>query len=69
MAEGEVADIEQAVRWGRLSVAATTTDGVHVLTVAGEIDRHTGDALGRALDLTGTPRPHVVVDLQQARNR
>ncbi len=60
-----MADIEQAVQWDRLSVAATTTDGIHVLTVAGEIDHHTGDALGRALNLTGTPRPHVVVDLRQ----
>ncbi|MFF2205480.1 STAS domain-containing protein [Streptomyces sp. NPDC058145] len=65
MAEEEVADTEQAVQPEQLSIVATTTNGIHVLTVAGEIDHHTGDALSQALDLSGTPRPHVVVDLGQ----
>ncbi|MER6036086.1 MULTISPECIES: STAS domain-containing protein [unclassified Streptomyces] len=62
MAEEEVSDAEQLEQ---LSIVATATNGIHVLTVAGEIDHHTGDALSQALDLSGTSRPHVVVDLQQ----
>ncbi|MEV8046861.1 STAS domain-containing protein [Streptomyces griseoluteus] len=65
MAEEEVADIKKAVQPEQLSIVTTTTDGIHVLTVAGEIDHHTGDTLTQALDLTGTPRPRVVVDLHQ----
>ncbi|MFF2205502.1 STAS domain-containing protein [Streptomyces sp. NPDC058145] len=65
MAEEEVPETEQAVQPEQLSVVATATDGIHVLTVAGEIDHHTGDVLSQALDLSGTPRPHVVVDLRQ----
>ncbi|MEU9924931.1 STAS domain-containing protein [Streptomyces griseoluteus] len=65
MAEEEVAGIKKAVQPEQLSIVATTTDGIHVLTVAGEIDHHTGDMLAQALDLTGTLRPRVVVDLRQ----
>ncbi|MER6038481.1 STAS domain-containing protein [Streptomyces sp. NPDC001835] len=65
MAEEEVTDTEQAVQPDQLSIAAAATDGIHVLTVAGEIDHHTGDALTQALSLSGTPRPRVVVDLRQ----
>ncbi|MEU1710955.1 STAS domain-containing protein [Streptomyces sp. NPDC005706] len=65
MAEEEVTDTEQAAQPEQLSIVATTTDGIHVLTVAGEIDHHTGDTLGQALDHTGTPRPHVVVHMRQ----
>ncbi|MFF9360327.1 STAS domain-containing protein [Streptomyces griseoluteus] len=60
-----MADNKKAVQPEQLSVVATTTDGIHVLTVAGEIDHHTGDPLTQALDLTGTSRPRVVVDLHQ----
>ncbi|MEU1710914.1 STAS domain-containing protein [Streptomyces sp. NPDC005706] len=65
MAEEEVTDTEQAAQPEQLSIVATTTDGIHVLTVAGEIDHHTGDTLSQALDLTGMPRPRVVVDMRQ----
>jgi len=65
MAEEEVADTEQAVQPEQLSIVATTTDGIHVLTGAGEIDHHTGDTLSQALNFSGTPRPRVVVDLRQ----
>ncbi|MFF8595878.1 STAS domain-containing protein [Streptomyces sp. NPDC015220] len=65
MAEEEVTGSEQAVQPGRLSVAASTTGGVHVITLAGEIDHHTGMALRQAFDLSGVPRPRVVVDMRQ----
>ncbi|MER7837779.1 STAS domain-containing protein [Streptomyces sp. NPDC096040] len=65
MAEEEVAETEQAVQPGELSVVATATDGVHVLTLAGEIDHHTGDRLRQALDVSSTGRPRVVVGLGQ----
>jgi stage II sporulation protein AA (anti-sigma F factor antagonist) len=65
MAEGDVPDIQTDEPAGRLSVVATATDGIRVLTLAGEIDHHTGKQLRDALDVTGTPRPRVVVDLRQ----
>jgi stage II sporulation protein AA (anti-sigma F factor antagonist) len=64
MAEGEMADTEPAVRPSRLSVVTAATDGIRVLTLAGEIDRDTGQPLRRALDATGTAtHPRIVVDL------
>lgn len=50
---------------GRLSVVSTTVDGIRVVTLAGEIDHHTGDTLRQALDVSDAPRPRVVVDLHQ----
>ncbi|KUN79926.1 anti-anti-sigma factor [Streptomyces bungoensis] len=35
------------------------------MTAAGEIDHQTGDTLAQALDVSGAPRPRVVVDLGQ----
>ncbi|MDT9686213.1 STAS domain-containing protein [Streptomyces sp. TRM76323] len=58
-----MAGTEQAEQPDQLSVVSTTTDGVRVLTLAGEIDHHTGDRLRRALDTSGVPRPRVVLDL------
>jgi stage II sporulation protein AA (anti-sigma F factor antagonist) len=55
----------EAAQPGRLSVVSNATDGIRVLTVAGEIDHHTGQALRQALDVSGTPRPRVVVDLSR----
>ncbi|MFI5972757.1 STAS domain-containing protein [Streptomyces sp. NPDC051452] len=66
MAEAERTGTEHAEQpAGRLSVVATTTDGIRVLTLAGEIDHHTGDALRRALDVADIPQPRVVLDLRQ----
>ncbi|MCZ0210712.1 STAS domain-containing protein [Streptomyces sp. UMAF16] len=62
MAEGQMTDTEQV---GGLSVVATSTDGIRVLTLAGEIDHHTGDQLRRALDVTGAARPRIVIDMCQ----
>ncbi|MER6455964.1 STAS domain-containing protein [Streptomyces sp900105245] len=65
MAEEEVTDTHKTEQPDRLSIVATTTDGIHVLTPAGEIDHHTGDALRQALDIHATTQPRIVVDLQQ----
>ncbi|MEU7426290.1 STAS domain-containing protein [Streptomyces sp. NPDC040750] len=66
MAEAERTGTEHAEQPdGRLSVVATTTDGIRVLTLAGEIDHHTGDALRQALDVADVPQPRVVLDLSQ----
>jgi stage II sporulation protein AA (anti-sigma F factor antagonist) len=65
MAEGEMADTGQAEQPGQLSVVCTATDGIRVLTLAGEIDHDTGQALRQALDASGAPRPRIVVDLSR----
>ncbi|OUC82056.1 STAS domain-containing protein [Streptomyces swartbergensis] len=68
MAEGHMADperAEQAPRPVGLSVVPTATDGIRVLTLAGEIDHHTGDQLRQALDISPTARPRIVVDMRQ----
>ncbi|MFI8194739.1 STAS domain-containing protein [Streptomyces sp. NPDC085946] len=44
---------------------ATATGGIRVLTVAGEIDHHTGDRLRQALDVTDTTRPRIVIDMRR----
>lgn len=59
-----MADTEQAEQPGRLSVVTSTTEGIHVLTLAGEIDHDTGETLRDALDIRA-PRPRVVVDLHR----
>jgi stage II sporulation protein AA (anti-sigma F factor antagonist) len=58
-------DTGQGEQAGGLSVVATATDGIRVLTLAGEIDHHTGDQLHRALDTTGTTRPRIVIDMRR----
>ncbi|MEU3550583.1 MULTISPECIES: STAS domain-containing protein [Streptomyces] len=65
MAEGQMTGREQAAHTGRLSVVATATDGIRVLSLAGELDHDTGEALRQALDVTGTARPRIVVDMRQ----
>ncbi|MEU7428763.1 hypothetical protein [Streptomyces sp. NPDC040750] len=55
MAEGRRTDTGQAEQVGGLSVVTTATDGIRVLTLAGEIDHHTGDQLRRALNVTDRP--------------
>jgi stage II sporulation protein AA (anti-sigma F factor antagonist) len=61
-----MADTGQAERPARLSVVSTATDGIRVLTLAGEIDRDTGQALRQALEASyGAPRPRIVVDLSR----
>ncbi|MEV6837172.1 STAS domain-containing protein [Streptomyces sp. NPDC051133] len=68
MAEGRRADAESAEHaplQGRLSVVASATDGIRVLTVAGEVDHDTGGRLRQALEVPETGCPRIVVDLRQ----
>ncbi|MFF8366916.1 STAS domain-containing protein [Rhodococcus erythropolis] len=65
MAERGMTDTGHTEQVGRLSVVAAATDGIRVLTVAGEIDHHTGDQLRDTLDVTGTARPRIVIDMHQ----
>ncbi|MEH0450187.1 STAS domain-containing protein [Streptomyces sp. B21-102] len=65
MSEGEMAGTGQGMQPGPLSVVSTTTDGIRVLTLAGEIDYDTGPTLREALDASGIPRPRIVVDLNR----
>jgi stage II sporulation protein AA (anti-sigma F factor antagonist) len=60
-----MADSGQAARSAGLSVVSTAADGIRVLTLAGEVDRDTGQTLREALDASGTPYPHIVVDLSR----
>ena len=57
--------IERAEKSGRLSVVATATDGIRVVSLAGEIDHDSRDTLRRALDACDTPRPRIVIDMRQ----
>ncbi|MFE2263147.1 STAS domain-containing protein [Streptomyces griseosporeus] len=63
MAEGRMTDTERTEPVGGLSVVATATDGIRVLTLAGEIDHETSDQLRRALDVAGTDGPRIVLDM------
>lgn len=60
-----MADTEQPAQPGQLSVVSNTTDGIRVLTLAGEIDHDTGQTLRQAFDASGTPLPRIVVDLSR----
>jgi stage II sporulation protein AA (anti-sigma F factor antagonist) len=58
-----MAHTEQAEQPGQLSVLSTTTDGIRVVTLSGEIDHHTGDQLRQALEAAGAPRSRIVADM------
>lgn len=61
-----MADTGKTHQPDRLSVASASSDGIHVLTVAGEIDYDTAPPLQHALRMSrlGTP-PCVVLDMRQ----
>ncbi|WP_086171733.1 STAS domain-containing protein [Streptomyces pharetrae] len=65
MAQEQMADAEHAAQSGQLSAAVTATDGIRVVTLAGEIDHDTGDTLRHALDATGESCPRIVIDMGQ----
>ncbi|MGW1963544.1 STAS domain-containing protein [Streptomyces sp. NPDC001935] len=65
MSEEEITGNEHAGHTGQLSVVTTTADGILVLTLSGEIDHNTGDALRQALDASVAPLPRIVVDMRQ----
>ncbi|WP_253195617.1 STAS domain-containing protein [Streptomyces sp. JHA26] len=56
---------EQTQQVDGLAVVSTVVDGIHVVTLSGEIDHHTGEVLRRALEAAGTAGPRVVVDMRQ----
>lgn len=63
--QDEMTGPEHAAQVGQLTVVHTLTDGIRVVSLAGEIDHHTGDALRAALDASGGPEPRIIVDLAQ----
>ncbi|MFJ4982127.1 STAS domain-containing protein [Streptomyces coeruleorubidus] len=65
MPEEPMADAEKTQQPRGLSVVVTATDGIRVLTLAGEIDHHTGAPLRQALDVSDTARPRIVIDMRQ----
>ncbi|MEU0413613.1 STAS domain-containing protein [Streptomyces griseorubiginosus] len=56
---------EQAPQPGQLSIVETSSEGIRILTLAGEIDDDTGETLRQALDLSAIPRPRLVIDMRQ----
>nr|WP_107911486.1 STAS domain-containing protein [Streptomyces chartreusis] len=65
MTDGREGRTERAEQPGRLSVQATVSDGIRVVTVAGEIDYDTCEELHQALEASGSLPPRVVVDMHQ----
>ncbi|MEU0859446.1 STAS domain-containing protein [Streptomyces griseofuscus] len=63
--QDEMTGPEHAAQVGQLTVVHTLTDGIRVVSLAGEIDHHTGDTLRSALDASGGPEPRIIVDLAQ----
>lgn len=58
-------DTAQTAPAGRLAVVATATDGIRVLSLAGELDHDSGETLRQALAATGTEKPRIVLDMRQ----
>ncbi|MEU0945703.1 STAS domain-containing protein [Streptomyces canus] len=65
MAGEEIPDTKPDAQPGQLSVVATATDGIRVLTFAGEIDNDSGETFRQALDASDTTYPCVVVDMRR----
>ncbi|MFF1724334.1 STAS domain-containing protein [Streptomyces sviceus] len=58
-------DTEQAPQPGHLSIVETSSEGIRILTLAGEIDNDTCETLRQALDIPTAPPPHLVIDMRQ----
>jgi stage II sporulation protein AA (anti-sigma F factor antagonist) len=58
-------DTEQAPQPDQLSIVDTSSEGIRILTVAGEIDYDTCETLRQALDVPATPPPRLVIDMRQ----
>ncbi|MGW3142431.1 STAS domain-containing protein, partial [Streptomyces sp. NPDC001139] len=58
-------DVDPTGRPGRLSATSTVVDGIHVISLAGEIDRDSAEVLRDALPRPDATRLRVVVDLEQ----
>ncbi|MER7928659.1 STAS domain-containing protein [Streptomyces sp. NPDC096057] len=49
---------------GQLRVTSSASDGIRIVTPAGEIDAETAPALRRALDVQAAPEHRVVLDMR-----
>ncbi|MCL6671920.1 MULTISPECIES: STAS domain-containing protein [Streptomyces] len=58
-------DVDPTGRPGRLSATSTVVDGIHVISLAGEIDRDSAEVLRDALPRPDATLLRVVVDLGQ----
>ncbi|MFD7246812.1 STAS domain-containing protein [Streptomyces massasporeus] len=59
-----MSNTEPAGQPSQLTVVSTTTaDGIHVLTVTGEIDQTSGSRLQQAMAVPAGPRPRIVIDM------
>jgi anti-anti-sigma factor len=58
-----VSDTERTGQSDRLSVEHRTVDGIHVVTLSGEIDHSVADVLSEALAPRAADAPRIVVDL------
>ncbi|MFH8336473.1 STAS domain-containing protein [Streptomyces sp. AM6-12] len=56
---------DRAPQSAGLSITATTSDGIHVVTLVGEIDHHTAGTLRQALDITASGAFRIVADMRQ----
>ncbi|MFJ7147044.1 STAS domain-containing protein [Streptomyces sp. NPDC100445] len=65
MAEAETTGTEQAGRTEQLSALTTVTEGIRVVTLAGEIDHATGETLRGALGSCDGSGSRVVADLSR----
>lgn len=65
MAEEPTTDPGPSAQAGRLPVAAASTDGVGVLTPAGELDLSSGDVLREAIAQAAAAQPRIVLDLHE----
>ncbi|MFE6477078.1 STAS domain-containing protein [Streptomyces rochei] len=65
MAKEQMTDNARPEQPGRLSTATTVTDGVQVVTLAGEIDHNNSGQLTHALRADGADQPRVVIDMSQ----
>jgi stage II sporulation protein AA (anti-sigma F factor antagonist) len=65
MTGDEMPDTEQAPQPDQLSIVETSSEGIRILTVAGEIDYDTCETLRQALDVPATPPPRLVIDMRQ----
>ncbi|MFF9496071.1 STAS domain-containing protein [Streptomyces flaveolus] len=65
MAQQQSRDSGPPEQPGRLTVGTTATDGIRVVSLTGEVDHDTAHQVRQALDVAGTRRPRVVVDLRR----
>lgn len=65
MAYDHSAETDPAAQDAPLLVSITSSGGISVLTLAGEIDDHTAGPLRQALEVIEPDRPRIVADLRQ----